>query len=166
MIKVIFKDYKDIEEFAKMIVSFKGKNYYIFFRKLRKKFVFMCQNCDRWRSTKIHHKDKNRDTNIPENLEFACSECHTIVHYVTKDDPNLTTYGWSNVNRILKEKGISDDDIINMIKEEELLREKEKKHKIQKKVNKRCNYICLNNKRCKNPSVLNGKCCLHSSEDY
>lgn len=33
----------------------------------------------------IHHKDRNRDNNLPKNLEVLCPNCHLYEHFIKKD---------------------------------------------------------------------------------
>jgi hypothetical protein len=49
------------------------------------------QKCERCKYTKIpevlhvHHKDRNRNNNIIENLEVLCPTCHEEDHFTNKD---------------------------------------------------------------------------------
>lgn len=35
----------------------------------------------------VHHKDRNRENNEPENLEVLCPNCHALEHFYAKDGP-------------------------------------------------------------------------------
>ncbi len=34
---------------------------------------------------KVHHRDRNRHNNVPENLEILCPNCHELEHFSKKD---------------------------------------------------------------------------------
>ena len=36
-------------------------------------------DCDRL-ATEVHHKDKDRENNNPENLQILCNPCHSRLH--------------------------------------------------------------------------------------
>lgn len=45
-----------------------------------------CERCDyaKFEILQIHHKDKNRNNNILENLELICPNCHYEEHFLEK----------------------------------------------------------------------------------
>lgn len=72
----------------------KGKNnpnykngLWILYNKLRKgKVKSKCMDCSielKGRKMHIHHLDKNRNNNSPENLLILCSKCHGQRHRIT-----------------------------------------------------------------------------------
>lgn len=52
-------------------------------RKVRKRYNYVCQICERQQEEKkkldVHHIDGNKDNNILENLISLCASCHTKV---------------------------------------------------------------------------------------
>lgn len=41
-----------------------------------------CMLCNSGRNLTIHHKDKNRNNNLLENLTVVCRSCHQKIHNV------------------------------------------------------------------------------------
>lgn len=46
-----------------------------------------CNRCgyDKLPILEVHHIDRNRNNNLPTNLEILCSRCHDEEHYLAKD---------------------------------------------------------------------------------
>ena len=67
------------------------RNYYLFYKGLRKRYYFYCQDCNEKRSMVIHHLDRDRKNNSKENLVFLCLNCHTKIHFLLGDkvDPKI-----------------------------------------------------------------------------
>jgi len=61
-----------------------GKSSYkeILLRYIPKSQCFICDVCDR-RILIVHHIDKNRNNNLPNNLIWLCCNCHFLVHHDT-----------------------------------------------------------------------------------
>ena len=50
---------------------------------LRRGMLLKCQHCGYDEHPEIlgvHHKDRNRNNNTPENLEVLCANCHSLQH--------------------------------------------------------------------------------------
>jgi len=55
---------------------------------------FVKDKCERCGSTTflcVHHKDRNRNNNTPDNLETVCKRCHQIEHECWKAFEGVTT---------------------------------------------------------------------------
>lgn len=53
----------------------------------RRGLVDMCNRCGYSEHKEIlvvHHRNRDREDNLPENLEVLCPNCHAIEHYVNK----------------------------------------------------------------------------------
>lgn len=62
--------------------NWKGGHSEGWYRKLmaENKVPAICVDCGRTDKIHIHHKDKNHENNIIENLEFVCPKCHHKRH--------------------------------------------------------------------------------------
>ena len=56
-------------------------------RKLERERGVLCQVCQRFKVEHLHHKDRNRKNNSPENLMLLCPDCHRAEHRKTKTGP-------------------------------------------------------------------------------
>ena len=69
-----------------------GKSVY---RKImqRKNVPEICEKCktDDNRILAVHHKDKNRENNAPDNLIWLCHNCHYLVHHFKEESEGFLT---------------------------------------------------------------------------
>ena len=54
--------------------------------KLKEEFVKCetCPECQEFKATEIHHKDKDSGNNEHYNLMLLCKQCHLRMHYTIK----------------------------------------------------------------------------------
>jgi predicted HTH transcriptional regulator len=45
-----------------------------------------CQRCGSNDEIEVHHRDRNRSNNSPENLEVLCHECHMDEHHEERSE--------------------------------------------------------------------------------
>lgn len=63
-------------------------NFYRVYSSLIKQYPVFCEQCFSFKSTVIHHKDKNKKNNQENNLLPLCRKCHTLIHYPHKNKNN------------------------------------------------------------------------------
>ena len=51
----------------------------------------ICNKCasNDLRTLAVHHRDKNRLNNVPENLVWLCHNCHFLVHHYPDESPGF-----------------------------------------------------------------------------
>jgi 5-methylcytosine-specific restriction endonuclease McrA len=84
-IKQMINEYK--EEYRRNHTRGLRNNFYIFCR-IRKERVLICQRCNRFRASEIHHKDLNTENDSLNNLELLCMICHHKRHKLLKSANN------------------------------------------------------------------------------
>ncbi|MFX7938275.1 HNH endonuclease, partial [Acinetobacter baumannii] len=47
--------------------------------------VTVCESCGTTTTLRRHHKDRNRENNLPENIAILCQECHKAEHVSAGD---------------------------------------------------------------------------------
>lgn len=55
--------------------------------------ITSCQRCGGQKNLLIHHKDRDRHNNTPDNLEKMCRKCHSIEHGVVSNLPDAEYCG-------------------------------------------------------------------------
>lgn len=54
-------------------------------KRARKFLKPCCEHCGTSQALQVHHKDRNRKNNEPENLETLCATCHMKMHHRNGD---------------------------------------------------------------------------------
>lgn len=54
------------------------------------KLCARCKNDDS-RVLAVHHKDRNRQNNVPDNLIWLCHNCHYLVHHFKQESQDFVT---------------------------------------------------------------------------
>ena len=65
-------------------------NYYNIFRRILRSVYVNCENCGKYKSTIVHHKDSNRNNNQINNFTLLCQPCHLRLHHPKKEGKYFT----------------------------------------------------------------------------
>ena len=69
-----------------------NSNHHDYRIKALRNYPAVCMRCGFDKYVVVHHKDRNRENNVLENLEILCPNCHAIEHWGTQGDESRTHY--------------------------------------------------------------------------
>jgi len=99
--KRMIKNNPMLKEDARNSMAMKNTKHGLYSKNFKRMLIGkVCEVCGD-KATQIHHKNKNREDNIPSNLQVLCSSCHSRLHNPkgVKVNHDLTIL-WSKVKSI------------------------------------------------------------------